>query len=130
MIKITLASVFVDDQEKALRFYTEVVGFTKRTDLRVGDAWWLTVGSPASDDIELVLEPSDNSIAREFQEGTYRQGIPATTFAADDVRREHDRMTALGVVFSVEPVESDGVISAVFDDTCGNYIGLHQLTRR
>ncbi len=127
MIRIIITSIFVDDQEKALRFYTEILGFEKRQDVPVGDFRWLTVTSPgASDGVELLLEPNDNPAAKAFQQALYQQGIQATNFGADDVRAEYERMKKLGVVFPSEPTEMGSVIIAVFDDTCGNLIGLSQ----
>lgn len=126
-LKITLASIFVDDQEKARRFYTEVLGFVTRHDLPVGDFKWLTVVSPAGPEgIELLLEPNDNPAAKTYQAALYAQGIPATQFAVDDLDREYERLTSLGVVFRAAPAEVGGVASAVFDDTCGNLIVLAQ----
>ncbi|MEV4188360.1 VOC family protein [Streptosporangium canum] len=128
MIKIAVASVFVEDQSKALAFYTEVLGFEKRQDIPLGDARWLTVASPAGPDgVELLLEPNGNPIAKTYQQGLFEAGIPATTFAADDIHAEYARMTRLGVVFTGEPVQAGPVTSAMFDDTCGNLIGLHQV---
>ncbi|MER5324197.1 VOC family protein [Streptosporangium roseum] len=127
-MKIAVASVFVEDQSKALAFYTEVLGFEKRQDIPLGDARWLTVASPAGPDgVELLLEPNGNPIAKTYQQGLFEAGIPATTFAVDDIHAEYARMTGLGVVFTAEPVEAGQVTSAVFDDTCGNLIGLHQV---
>jgi predicted enzyme related to lactoylglutathione lyase len=128
VIKIAVASVFVEDQSKALAFYTEVLGFEKRQDIPLGDARWLTVASPAGPDgVELLLEPNGNPIAKTYQQGLFEAGIPATTFAVDDIHAEYARMTRLGVVFTAEPVQAGPVTSAVFDDTCGNLIGLHQV---
>ncbi|ACZ86998.1 VOC family protein [Streptosporangium roseum] len=128
MIKIAVASVFVEDQSKALAFYTEVLGFEKRQDIPLGDARWLTVASPAGPDgVELLLEPNGNPIAKTYQQGLFEAGIPATTFAVDDIHAEYARMAGLGVVFTAEPVEAGQVTSVVFDDTCGNLIGLHQV---
>ena len=127
MLRIMLTSVFVDDQEKAHRFYTEVLGFVTKHDLPVGEFKWLTVVSadgPAG--IELLLEPNDNPAARTFQEAVYGQGIPATQFSVDDLDHEYQRLTTRGVVFKGAPTESDGVASAVFDDTCGNLVLLVQ----
>ena len=127
-MKIKIASVFVDDQEKALRFYTEVLGFVKKTDVPAGQYRWLTVVSPeGSGDVELLLEPNAHPAARAFQEAIYRDGIPATSFAADDVAKEHERLVALGVVFRTPPTKADWGTFAVFDDTCGNLINLHQV---
>ena len=128
MIKIIMTSVFVDDQEKALRFYTDVLGFEKQQDFPVGAFRWLTVASPGgSCDVELVLEPNDNPAARTFQEALYEQGIQVTNLGADDVRAEYERMKTLGVVFTMEPTEMGSMITAVFDDTCGNLIGLTEV---
>lgn len=128
MIRIAVASVFVDDQAKALAFYTDVLGFTKRQDIDMGAARWLTVASSeAPDAVELLLEPNGNPIAGTYQQALYAAGIPATTFAADDLAKEHERLTALGVRFTQEPIRAGLVSSAVLDDTCGNLIGLHQV---
>jgi len=124
-MKINLTSVMVDDQDKALRFYTEVLGFVKKVDIPVGEAKWLTVVSPEGpDDIELLLEPNSNPAvpAKEFQKALYEAGIPATSFAVDDVQKEYERLSALGVVFAAEPTTAGDVTTAVFDDTCGNLI--------
>jgi predicted enzyme related to lactoylglutathione lyase len=128
VIRITVSSVFVDDQDKALKFYTEVLGFAKKRDIPLGEARWLTVVSPADPDgVELLLEPNDNPVTKPFQEGVYKQGIPATTFAVDDLQAEYERLKALGVAFTVEPTAMGEVMNAVLDDTCGNLIGLHQV---
>lgn len=128
MIRITVTSVFVDDQEKALKFYTEVLGFVKKIDIPAGEARWLTVVSPEQEGgVELLLEPNDNPAAQAYQEAIYKQGIPATTFATDDMQKEYERMKALGVAFTMEPTKMDAVTVAIFDDTCGNLIGLHQV---
>jgi catechol 2,3-dioxygenase-like lactoylglutathione lyase family enzyme len=129
MIRIAVTSVFVDDQSKALTFYTEVLGFEKKNDIPLGGAdRWLTVASPAGPEgVELLLEPNGNPIAKTYQQALYEAGIPATTFATDDIRAEYARMTELGVVFTMEPTRSGPVTSAVFDDTCGNLIGLTQV---
>ena len=126
-MKIDLSSVFVDDQEKALKFYTEILGFVKKTDLPAGEYRWLTVVSPeAPDCVQLVLEPSDNPIGRTFQEAVYRQGLPVIVFGTDDVQKEYERLKRLGVTFTQEPTRSAAGTQAVFDDTCGNLIQLHQ----
>jgi catechol 2,3-dioxygenase-like lactoylglutathione lyase family enzyme len=128
MIKIAITSVFVDNQDKALRFYTDVLGFVKKTDIPVGPFRWLTVASPGGPEgVELLLEPNENPAAKAYQASIYEQGIPATTFAADDIQHEYERMTKLGVAFRVAPTPVEGAITAVFDDTCGNLIGLHQI---
>ena len=127
MLKIALTSVLVDDQDKALMFYTNVLGFVKKQDVPAGTFRFLTVVSPAGpDDVELLLEPNDNPAARTFQQAIYAQGIPATSFAVDDIQQEYERMTRLGVLFRTEPTPAGPVTLAVFDDTCGNLIQLHQ----
>lgn len=126
-MKIKLSSVFVDDQEKALKFYTEILGFVKKTDIPAGEYRWLTVASPEGpDDLELVLEPNANSAAATYQKAIYEQGIPLTSFASDNVQEEYERLKKLGVEFKMEPTKTGPVTLAVFDDTCGNYIQLHQ----
>ena len=127
MVKITLTSVLVDDQDKALKFYTEVLGFVKKQDLPAGAFRFLTVVSPEGpDDVELLLEPNDNPAARTYQQAIYEQGIPATSFAVDDIEQEYARMTQVGVNFRTAPTAAGPVTIAVFDDTCGNLIQLHQ----
>jgi catechol 2,3-dioxygenase-like lactoylglutathione lyase family enzyme len=122
-MRINLASVLVDDQEKALRFYTEVLGFVKKTEIPLGEHRWLTVVSPeAPDGVELVLEPSDHPAVGPFKEALVADGIPFTSFAVDDVHAEFDRLTGLGVIFTQEPVAMGPVTTAVLDDTCGNLI--------
>ena len=126
-MKITVSSLFVDDQEKALRFYTEVLGFRKKTDIPMGEFKWLTVVSPeAPEGTELLLEPNDNPAAKTFQKAIYDQGIPATTFAVKDVQNEYERLKNLGVAFDMEPTRAGPVTVAVFDDTCGNRIQIHE----
>ena len=127
-MKIKLNSVFVDDQDKALKFYTEVLGFVKKQDFPVGEFKWLTVVSPEGpDDIELLLEPNDNPAAKTYQEAVFEQGIPLTAFAVDNIQKEYERMKQLGVVFTTEPTKAGPVTQAVFDDTCGNLIQLYQV---
>ena len=126
-MKIKLSSVFVDDLDKALRFYTEVLGFVKKTDLPAGEYRWLTVVSPEHpDDIELVLEPNVNAAAKAYQKAIFDAGIPSTAFAVDNIQEEYERMKEAGVVFSMEPTETQGPTIAIFDDTCGNLIQLYQ----
>ena len=128
-MKIDLTSVFVDDQEKALKFYTEVLGFVKKADFPVGKYKWLTVVSPeAPDCVELVLEPSDNPATRTFKKAVYEQGIPYMSFGVEDIQAEYERLKNLGVVFTSEPTNLGPAILAIFDDTCGNLIQLHQPT--
>jgi catechol 2,3-dioxygenase-like lactoylglutathione lyase family enzyme len=122
-VKIITTSVFVDDQEKALRFYTEVLGFEKKTDIPAGSHRWLTVVSPVSPDgVELLLEPSDHPAVAPFTSALVADGIPYTSFSVDDASAEFDRLSALGVVFVQEPTTMGPVTVAVFDDTCGNLI--------
>jgi len=127
-IRIKVTSVYVDDQDKALKFYTEVLGFVKKRDIPVGKFKWLTVVSPAEPDgTELLLEPSDNPATKTFKKAIFDQGIPFTAFAVDDVRREYERMKSLGVVFRTEPTKMGGATVAVFEDTCGNLIQIFQV---
>jgi len=122
-MRINLTSVFVDDQEKALRFYTEVLGFVKKYDVPVGEDRWLTVASPEDPDgIELLLEPSGHPAVKPFTQALVADGIPLTSFAVDDVAAEYERLRGLGVRFTREPAAAGPVTTAVFDDTCGNLI--------
>ena len=122
-MRINLASVLVDDQEKALGFYTEVLGFLKKTDVPVGGARWLTVVSPEDPDgTELLLEPDGHPAAKPFKQALVDDGIPYTSFAVEDVEAEYERLRALGVRFTQEPLELQSVTTAVFDDMCGNLI--------
>jgi catechol 2,3-dioxygenase-like lactoylglutathione lyase family enzyme len=117
--------VLVDDQEKALAFYTDVLGFQKKTDLPVGDHRWLTVVSPDDPDgTELLLEPDAHPAAGPFKEALAGDGIPFTSFAVDDAREEFNRLRALGVRFTQDPLEMENVTTIVLDDTCGNLIQL------
>ena len=127
-MKIKLSSIMVDDQGKALRFYTEVLGFDKKEDIPVGEARWLTVVSPqAPDEAELVLEPNSNPAAKTYQRALFEQGIPFTAFAVEDIRSEYERLKESGVVFRSEPTSMGPVTVAVFDDTCGNLIQIYQV---
>jgi catechol 2,3-dioxygenase-like lactoylglutathione lyase family enzyme len=122
-MKINIVSVMVDDQAKALRFYTEVLGFVKKTEIPLGEHSWLTVVSPeAPDGTELSLEPDEHPAARPFKQALSADGIPFTSFAVDDVHAEHDRLVGLGVQFTQPPTDMGAVTTAVFDDTCGNLI--------
>jgi predicted enzyme related to lactoylglutathione lyase len=126
-MKIYLTSVYVDDQDKALKFYTEVLGFLKKSAFPVGLFKWLTVVSPEEPDgVELLLEPNDNPAARQYQKALFEQGIAATSFAVSDIQKEYERMKRLGVVFTMEPTPMGPAIIAVFDDTCGNLIQIAQ----
>ncbi len=122
-MKINLTSVLVDDQTKALGFYTGVLGFVKKADIPLGEHRWLTVVSPEDPDgTELVLEPDDHPAARPFKEALVSDGIPFTSFAVDDVQRDFERLSGLGVRFTQEPTQMGPVTTAVLDDTCGNLI--------
>ena len=122
-MRINLTSVLVDDQAKALAFYTDVLGFTKKTDIPMGEHSWLTVVSPDDPDgVELVLEPDSHPAVGPFKDALVADGIPFTSFAVTDVQAEYDRLTALGVTFTQPPTAMGPVTTAVFDDTCGNLI--------
>ena len=129
-MKIKLTSVPVSNQDKALKFYTEVLGFVKKKDFPVGDAKWLTVVSPEEPDgVELLLEPnSDYPAMKALKESLVKDGIPFTAFQVDNIQREYERMKKLGVVFTQEPTPAGPTIQAVFDDTCGNLIQTYQVT--
>ncbi len=121
MPRINIASVFVDDQDKALRFYTEVLGFEKKTEVPLGEARWLTVVSPDNrDGTELLLEPDSHPAVGPFKQALQADGIPFTSFAVDDATAEFGRLRGLGVRFVQEPVDLGPVTTAVLDDTCGN----------
>ncbi|WP_448070870.1 VOC family protein [Georgenia yuyongxinii] len=122
-MKITHMSLFVDDQDKALAFYTDVLGFVKKHEVPIGEDRWLTVVSPdALDGTELVLEPSSHPAVAPFREALIADGIPFTSFGVEDVEAEHARLTALGVHFTQPPTQMGPVTTAVLDDTCGNLI--------
>ncbi|MYU56430.1 MULTISPECIES: VOC family protein [Streptomyces] len=122
-MKIHLSSVFVDDQDKALRFYTDVLGFVKKTEVPLGADRWLTVVSPeAPDGTELLLEPDGHPAVKPYKAALVKDGIPAASFAVDDVPAEFSRLRGLGVRFTQEPLEMGPVTTAVLDDTCGNLI--------
>jgi predicted enzyme related to lactoylglutathione lyase len=126
-MKIILTSVMVNDQEKALKFYTEVLGFVKKNDIPLGEDRWLTVVSPEGpDDVELLLEPMGFPPARTYQKALFEAGIPLTSFAVDDIQKEYERMKKLGVVFKTAPTQMGPVTIAVFEDTCGNLIQMAQ----
>ena len=124
-MRIHLASVFVDDQAKALDFYTNILGFEPRTDIPFanGDRW-LTVGTPGESAVELLLEPSSHPAVGPFRDALMADGIPATMFAVEDVTAEYERLVALGVTFTQPPTQIGPVTTAVFDDTCGNLISI------
>jgi len=126
-VKIRLNSVIVRDQEHALRFYTEVLGFIKKTEIPVGDYKWLTVVSRDEPDAaQLVLEPDAHPAAATYQKALFETGTPLTSFAVDDVQGDVERLKALGVTFTMEPTDVGTAIIAVFDDTCGNFIQIYQ----
>ena len=122
-MRINLTSVLVDDQERALRFYTGVLGFVKKEDIPLGEARWLTVVSPDEPGgTELLLEPDKHPAAKPFKEALVADGIPFTSFAVEDVKAEFERLRSLGVQFTQEPTAMGPVTTAVLDDTCGNLI--------
>jgi catechol 2,3-dioxygenase-like lactoylglutathione lyase family enzyme len=128
MTKIAVASVFVDDLNKAEAFYTDILGFEVKQDIPIGDSRWLSVASPAGPEgVELLLEPNSNPIATTYQRSLFEANIPATTFKTDDIHAEYARMTERGVTFTLEPTVMGPVTHAVFNDTCGNLIGLFQV---
>ncbi len=127
-MKIVVTSVLVDDQAKALDFYTDVLGFVKKQDVPMGESRWLTVVSPEDPEgTELLLEPDGHPAAGPFKEALVADGIPFTSFGVDDVHAEHERLKGLGVRFTQPPVKMGPVTMAVFDDTCGNLIQIAQL---
>jgi catechol 2,3-dioxygenase-like lactoylglutathione lyase family enzyme len=127
-MKIKLTSVLVNDQEKALQFYTGILGFLKKQDIPMGEFKWLTVISPEGpEDLELLLEPIGNPAASIYQQALLEQGIPATAFQIDDIETEYERMTQLGVAFTVPPTKAGPATIAVFNDTCGNLIQIYQV---
>ena len=122
-MRITVTSVLVDDQEKALRFYTDVLGFVKKTEFPVGEHRWLTVVSPEDPDgVELALEPDEHPAAKPFKQALVEDGIPFTSFAVPDVQKEYERLIGLGVTFTLPPTAMGTMTAAVLDDTCGNLI--------
>lgn len=126
-MKIIVTSIFVDDQDKALEFYSEKLGFVKKHDVPTGEYRWITLVSP--DDqagTELLLEPNNHPAAREYQQKIYSGGIPATMFGVEDIQKEYERLVDLGVKFTMEPKNMGDFTIAVFDDTCGNLIQIIQ----
>ena len=129
-MKIKLTSVYVNDQERALRFYTEVLGFTKKADFSQGAFRWLTVASPEEPGgTELQLARNDNPAAKAYQQALFQQGQPAAMFFTDDVKAEYERIKARGAEFSMPPTEVTGSTIAKLNDTCGNLIQITQLKR-
>jgi predicted enzyme related to lactoylglutathione lyase len=128
-MRIKLTSIMVDDQDKALKFYTNVFGFVKKHEIPVGEYKWLTVVAPGRDDLELSLEPNANPAGKTFQDAIFKQGIPLAAFEVDDLAAEFTRLRGLGVVFTQEPMQAGPVRIAVCADTCGNLIQLYQPPR-
>jgi predicted enzyme related to lactoylglutathione lyase len=130
-VKIKITSIHVNDQEKALRFYTEVLGFVKKADFTQGPFRWLTVASAEEPDgTELQLALNDNPAARTYQQAVFEQGQPAAMFTVDDVQREYDRIKPLGAEFTMRPTKVTGSTIAMLNDTCGNLIQIVTLDRR
>lgn len=126
-MNIIVTSIFVEDQDKALKFYTETLGFIKKQDVPAGEFRWITLVSPDNQDgTELVLEPNDNQAAKDYQKSIFEQGIPATMFGVEDIHKEYERLSELGVKFTMAPTKMGEVTIAVFDDTCGNLIQIIQ----
>ena len=124
---IKLTSVLVDDQSKAKKFYTDILGFVVKNDISMGEFSWLTVVSPdAPDGAELLLEPNQKEAAQVFQKAMYDEGIPFAAFLVDDIQAEFERLKGQGVAFKSEPMEVGGAKIAVFDDTCGNFVQIYQ----
>ena len=129
-MKIKIASIYVNDQEKALRFYTDILGFVKKSDFSNGPFRWLTVGSPEEPNgVELQLALNDNPAAKAYQKATFDQKKPAMLFNVDDVQREYERMKPLGAEFTMTPTKVTGSTIAVLNDTCGNLIQIVALDR-
>ena len=127
-MRIVVTSVLVDDQDKALRFYTDVLGFVKKTEVPMGEARWLTVVSQEDPDgVELLLEPDGHPAAKPFKRALVEDGIPFTSFGVSDVNAEYNRLVGAGVRFTQPPVDMGPVTTAVFDDTCGNLIQIAQM---
>ncbi|ABM14170.1 VOC family protein [Mycolicibacterium vanbaalenii] len=128
-MRISYASMLVDDQEKALQFYTRILGFQVKHDVPMGDVRWLTVVSPEDPDgTELTLEPDGHPAVKPFKDALVADGIPFTAFVVDDVRVEYERLAALGVRFTQQPTDMGPVTTAVLDDTCGNLVQLQSAT--
>jgi len=127
-MKIVVASIFVEDQDKALKFYTEKLGLIKKQDVSLGEYKWLTVVSPDDQNgTELLLEPNNNPAAKNYQKAIFEQGIPATSFWVEDVKSEYERLKSLGVTFTMEPTQMGPVTIAKLDDTCGNLIQIQKM---
>ena len=127
-MKITHTNIFVNDQDRALKFYTEVLGFLKKEDVPIGEFKWLTVVPDTNPNgIELLLEPNSNPIAKTYQQGLFNQNIPAASFGVENVQTEYERLKALKVEFAMPPTKIKDITVATFDDTCGNLIQIRQL---
>jgi predicted enzyme related to lactoylglutathione lyase len=127
-MKIKLSSITVSDQDKALKFYTEILGFVKKTEIPMGEHKWLTVVSKEEQDgVELVLEPLGFAPAKIYQQELFNAGIPATAFYVEDINKEYERLAGLGVAFSMQPTQMGPATLAVFDDTCGNNLQIYQV---
>ncbi len=127
-MKIKLNSVLVNDQDHALQFYTEILGFEKKVDIPVGEFRWLTVASPEEPDgAQLVLEPNANPAAKTYQSALFDAGIPLTAFSVDDIEKEYNRLRELNVAFATEPADAGDTTIAVFNDSCGNLIQIYQV---
>ena len=126
-MKIIVTSLFVQDQDKALAFYSEMLGFVKKHDVPLGEFRWITLVSPDEQDgTELLLEPNNHPIAQEYQKNLFAEGIPVTMFGVADIHKEYKRLMELGVKFTMEPTDAGEVTIAIFDDTCGNLIQIVQ----
>jgi catechol 2,3-dioxygenase-like lactoylglutathione lyase family enzyme len=127
-MKIKITSVMVTDQDKALKFYTQMLGFVKKKEIPMGEHKWLTVvAKEEQDGVELLLEPTGFAPAKRYQKELFDAGIPLTAFHVDDIEKEYERLTQLGVIFSVKPIQMGPVKLAVFNDTCGNNIQMVQV---
>ncbi|MFB4320805.1 VOC family protein [Paenibacillus lautus] len=126
-MKIIVTSIFVQDQDRALEFYSEKLGFVKKEDVPVGEFRWITLVSPdVQDGTELLLEPNEHPAAKEYQKKIFAEGIPATMFGVEDIRKEYERLREKDVKFTMEPTKMGELTIAVFDDTCGNLIQIVQ----
>ena len=126
-MKIIVTSIFVEDQDKALQFYSETLGFVKKHDVPAGEFRWITLVSPDDQEgTEIVLEPNNNPIAKDYQNRLFEEGIPVTMFGVEDIHKEYERLLQLGVKFTMKPTKMGDITIAVFDDTCGNLIQIIQ----
>ncbi|WP_340002609.1 VOC family protein [Oceanobacillus sp. FSL K6-0127] len=126
-MKVIVTSIFVEDQDKALQFYSETLGFVKKHDVPAGEFRWITLVSPEDQKgTEIVLEPNNNPIAKDYQNRLFEEGIPVTMFGVEDIQKEYERLLQLGVKFTMKPTKMGEISIAVFDDTCGNLIQIIQ----